>query len=134
MTQGPQETGGRPLYAGLETGGAKWVCAIGTAPDHLRTCTQFATTTPSETMARASQDKGVTFVPRFCIKALRFRPFQGYPWSWTYIWLACSPCSTCETVGARSVINWTRSLENTRSRVQSIMTRHFFSSRGNLLK
>ena len=48
----PHETGSRPLYAGLEAGGTKCVCAVGTGPDDLRVYTQFATTTPSETMAQ----------------------------------------------------------------------------------
>jgi fructokinase len=53
MTHMPQETSSRPHYAGLEAGGTKCVCAVGTGPDDLRACVQFATTTPSETMARA---------------------------------------------------------------------------------
>ena len=52
MTHVPCATGSEPLYAGLEAGGTKCVCAVGTGPDHIRTLTQFATTTPSETMAR----------------------------------------------------------------------------------
>src|SRR3989454_7823124 len=53
MTRVSQATGSGPLYAGLEAGGTKCVCAVGTGPDDLRACTQFATTTPSETIARA---------------------------------------------------------------------------------
>ena len=53
MTRVSQATGSGLLYAGLEAGGTKCVCAVGTGPDDLRACTQFATTTPSETMARA---------------------------------------------------------------------------------
>lgn len=46
-------THGAPLYGGLEAGGTKCVCAVGTGPDAIHQCTQFATTTPEETMARA---------------------------------------------------------------------------------
>jgi fructokinase len=53
MTHMPHETSSRPLYAGFEAGGTKCVCAVGTGPEDLRACIQFATTTPSETMARA---------------------------------------------------------------------------------
>ena len=53
MTRVSHATGSEPLYAGLEAGGTKCVCAVGTGPDDLRACTQFATTTPAETMARA---------------------------------------------------------------------------------
>lgn len=42
-----------PLYGGIEAGGTKWVCAVGTGPDDLRAHTTFATTTPSETLQRA---------------------------------------------------------------------------------
>jgi fructokinase len=53
MTHAPHATDSGLLYAGLEAGGTKCVCAVGTGPDDLRACIQFATTTPSETMARA---------------------------------------------------------------------------------
>ena len=54
MTRVSHATGSGPLYAGLEAGGTKCICAVGTGPDDLRACTQFATTTPSETMAHAA--------------------------------------------------------------------------------
>ena len=53
MTEVPYKISSRPLYAGLEAGGTKCVCAIGTAPDDIRALTQFATTTPSQTRAHA---------------------------------------------------------------------------------
>jgi predicted NBD/HSP70 family sugar kinase len=53
MTQVPYTTGSGSLYAGLEAGGTKCVCAVGTGPDDLRACLQLATTTPSETLAQA---------------------------------------------------------------------------------
>ena len=40
------------LYGGIEAGGTKFVCAVGTAPDDLRE-TRFPTTTPDETINRA---------------------------------------------------------------------------------
>jgi fructokinase len=42
-----------PLYGGIEAGGTKFVCAVGTAPDDIRASTRFPTTTPDETLARA---------------------------------------------------------------------------------
>lgn len=41
------------LFGGIEAGGTKFVCAIGTAPDDVRAETRFPTTTPSETLQRA---------------------------------------------------------------------------------
>jgi fructokinase len=41
-------------YGGIEAGGTKWVCAIGTGPDDLRDLVTFPTTTPEETIARAA--------------------------------------------------------------------------------
>jgi fructokinase len=40
------------IYGGVETGGSKWECAIGTGPDDLRSTETIATTTPAETIAR----------------------------------------------------------------------------------
>ncbi len=40
------------LYGGIEAGGTKFVCAVGTQPDDLVE-TRFPTTTPSETFSRA---------------------------------------------------------------------------------
>jgi fructokinase len=41
------------LYAGIEGGGTKFVCAVGTGPGDLRAETRYDTTTPAETIARA---------------------------------------------------------------------------------
>jgi fructokinase len=43
----------RSVYGGIEAGGTKWVCAVGTGPDDVRAETRFPTTTSSETIARA---------------------------------------------------------------------------------
>lgn len=40
-------------YGGIETGGSKWECAIGTGPDDVRASETIATTTPDETIGRA---------------------------------------------------------------------------------
>jgi len=41
------------MYAGIESGGTKWVCAVGTDPDNLAAVERFPTTTPAETLGRA---------------------------------------------------------------------------------
>jgi len=43
----------RTLYGGIEAGGTKFVCAVGTGPDDLQAETEFPTTTPVETLGRA---------------------------------------------------------------------------------
>lgn len=40
------------LYGGVEAGGTKFVCAVGTAPDDLRAETRLPTTGPEETLGR----------------------------------------------------------------------------------
>jgi len=41
------------IFGGIEGGGTKFVCAVGTGPDDIRAETRFPTTTPQETMAQA---------------------------------------------------------------------------------
>jgi fructokinase len=43
------------LYGGIEAGGTKFVCAIGSGPDDVLAEASFPTTTPAETLERAVQ-------------------------------------------------------------------------------
>ena len=43
------------IFGGIEAGGTKWVCAIGTGATDVREATRFPTTTPDETIARAAE-------------------------------------------------------------------------------
>lgn len=44
---------GRMLYGGIEAGGTKIVCAVGTGPDDIRAETRFPTTTAAETIKQS---------------------------------------------------------------------------------
>jgi fructokinase len=49
----------QPVYGGIEAGGSKWVCAIGTSPDDLRVTETIPTTAP-----RATIDRTVAYFER----------------------------------------------------------------------
>ena len=51
MVRSPPVDG--PCVGGIEAGGSKIICGIGTGPDDLRAEACFPTTTPAETLARA---------------------------------------------------------------------------------
>lgn len=42
----------KSLYGGIEAGGTKFVCCIGSGPEDIRAETRFPTTTPEETLGR----------------------------------------------------------------------------------
>jgi fructokinase len=44
---------GQPVFGGIEAGGTKFVCVIGTGPEDIRARTRFPTTEPEETLQRA---------------------------------------------------------------------------------
>ena len=74
------------VYGGIEAGGSKWECAIGTGPDDLSAAATVPTTTPAETIGRA-----VSFFERegpvHAIGIGSFGPLDGDPASptWGYI-------------------------------------------------
>jgi len=44
----------RPLFGGLEAGGTKFVCVVGSGPDDVVAEERFPTTTPQETLSKAT--------------------------------------------------------------------------------
>jgi len=57
------------LYGGIEGGGTKFICAIGTGPEDIRERVQFPTTTPAETIGKA-RDFFQHYIQRVPLKAL----------------------------------------------------------------
>ncbi len=81
----------RSLYGGIEAGGTKFVCAVGTGPDDVRAEVRFATTTPSETIGRTvaffrEQPESLT-----AIGIGSFGPLDLNPDSPTYGYITTTP-------------------------------------------
>ncbi len=58
------------LFGGMEGGGTKFVCAVGTGPDDIRDEIRYPTTTPDETLHRA-----VDFFKKHNVAAIGLAPF-----------------------------------------------------------
>lgn len=78
------------MYAGIEAGGTKWVCAVGTGPDDITALERFPTTTPAETLART-----IDFLGQFpALKAIgvgSFGPIDLHVDSPTYGYITTTP-------------------------------------------
>lgn len=81
------------LWGGIEAGGTKFVCAVGTGPDDLRAEVRFATTTPQETLARAirffQEQQGEE--PLGAIGIASFGPLDPNPDSPTFGYITTTP-------------------------------------------
>lgn len=82
------------VYAGIEAGGTKFVCALGSDPGNIFTETTFPTTTPDETIARTidfiktSQQR---FGPLSGLGIASFGPIDPNPSSHTYGRITATP-------------------------------------------
>src|SRR5512136_1976053 len=93
FTRIPMTTSDLPLFGGIEGGGTKFVCAVGTGPGDLRAETRFPTTTPEETIGRA-----LTFFqeqaqqePLAAIGIAAFGPVDPNPASPTFGYITTTP-------------------------------------------
>lgn len=78
------------VYGGIETGGSKWECAIGTGPDDVRAAVTIPTTTPDETIERAIaffEQEG----PVAAIGVGSFGPIDKKPGSPTWGFITSTP-------------------------------------------
>jgi fructokinase len=78
------------VYGGIEAGGSKWECAIGTGRDDVRATATLPTTTPAETI-----DRTVAFFEREgpvdAIGIGSFGPIDGNPASPTWGYITTTP-------------------------------------------
>ena len=81
----------RSLYGGIEAGGTKFICAVGTGPDDVRAETRFATTTPSETIGRTIAFFREQPEPPAAIGIGSFGPLDLNPDSPTYGYITTTP-------------------------------------------
>lgn len=79
------------LFGGIEAGGTKFVCAVGAGPGDLRARTQFPTTTPDETIARAVDFFAGQSEPVAAIGIGAFGPVDLHPASPTYGSITSTP-------------------------------------------
>ncbi len=83
------------LWGGIEAGGTKFVCAVGTGPDDIRAEIRYPTTTPDETLARAiaffshqQQEQGE---PLIALGVSAFGPLDPDPTSPTFGFITTTP-------------------------------------------
>lgn len=79
------------LFGGIEAGGTKFVCAIGTGPHDLRARTRFPTTAPDETIAQAIAYFQQQPEPIDALGIGSFGPVDLMPTSPTYGWITTTP-------------------------------------------
>ncbi len=77
------------LFGGIEAGGTKFVCAVGTSPDDLHE-TRFPTTSPTETIARAIEFFRAQS-PVVAIGIAAFGPLDLHPASKTWGYITTTP-------------------------------------------
>ena len=82
-----------PLFGGIEAGGTKFVCAIGSGPDDLRDEVRFPTTTPVETIGRAVAyfEEQAKQEPLAAIGISSFGPVDPNPASPTFGYITSTP-------------------------------------------
>jgi fructokinase len=82
------------LFGGIEAGGTKFVCAVGTSPDDLRALTRFPTTTPGETIRKTVeffQTAAAEHGPLAAVGIASFGPIDPKPPSPTWGYITSTP-------------------------------------------
>ena len=79
---------------GIEAGGTKFVCAVGSGPDDIRAEARFPTTTPEETIGRAVaffREQALIYGPPAAIGIASFGPLDPNPDSPTFGYITSTP-------------------------------------------
>lgn len=82
------------LVGGIEAGGTKFVCALGTGPDDVRAQTRIATTTPDETIRQVLAffaDQRADVGPPSAVGIASFGPIDPDPQSGTFGHITATP-------------------------------------------
>jgi fructokinase len=82
------------LVGGIEAGGTKFVCAVGSSPDDLRAETRFPTTTPDESIGRAVaffREQREHHGELAALGIAAFGPLDPHPASPTYCRITSTP-------------------------------------------
>jgi fructokinase len=82
------------LVGGIEAGGTKFVCSVGTGPDELRAMTRFPTTTTEETLGQAVsffKEQEAQEGPLSAIGVASFGPVDPDPDSPTFGFITSTP-------------------------------------------
>lgn len=82
------------LFGGIEAGGTKFVCAVGTSPENLVAEIRFPTTTPRETIAKALsffQEQGKKYGGIVSIGIASFGPLDPNTASPTFGYITSTP-------------------------------------------
>jgi fructokinase len=81
------------MFGGIEAGGTKFVCAVGTGPDDIRAIARFPTTTPKETIDRAVDffQRSTHDEPLAAVGIAAFGPLDPDPASPTYGHVTTTP-------------------------------------------
>lgn len=82
------------LYGGIEAGGTKFVCAVGTEPGDIRAEVRFPTTSPQETLQQAVaffQEQEEQFGKLTAVGIAAFGPLDPKPTSPTFGYITTTP-------------------------------------------
>ncbi|MGB3300167.1 MAG: ROK family protein, partial [Phormidesmis sp.] len=96
-----------PLFGGIEAGGTKFVCAVGTGPSDVRAFVRIPTTTPAETISRVIDFFGQQIKREGPLDAVgigAFGPVDLRPSSSTFGWFLNTPKPGWQQVDFAGVI------------------------------